>query len=90
MEGFVFYVWVQLLEGRIAVNVWETAEQIAASNEAIGAWVIEYTANTAVGDSMVNYGVGEFADAVVEVYDRAPVLPQMEATHEQSTLPVGL
>jgi hypothetical protein len=62
MPGFVLYCWTQTEEGRVAINVWETAEQLAAGNEAIAEWVAANTANTTTGDPVVNDGVIIYAD----------------------------
>jgi hypothetical protein len=62
MPGFVLYGWMQTEEGRTAVNIWETADQLAAGNEAIAAWVAANTADSSIGDPVVNDGVIIYAD----------------------------
>ena len=62
MPGFVLYCWIQTEDGRIAINIWETADQVAAGNEAIAAWVAENTADTTIGDPIVNDGSVIYAD----------------------------
>ena len=62
MPGFVFYGWIQTENGRTAVNVWETAEQLAAGNDAVAEWVAANTANTTSGDPVVNDGVIVYTD----------------------------
>lgn len=62
MPGFVFYCWIQTENGRTAINVWETAEQLAAGNDAVAEWVAANTANTTSGDPVVNDGVIIYTD----------------------------
>jgi hypothetical protein len=62
MPGFVCYYWIQTEDGRTAVNVWETAEQLAAGNEAIAAYVVANSAGTTVGEPIINDGVVIYAD----------------------------
>ncbi len=56
MDGFVLYVWMQIEGGRVAINIWETAEQLAAGDTAVSEWVAQNTVNTTVGDPIVNSG----------------------------------
>ena len=62
MPGFVGYWWIQTEDGRTAINIWETAEQLAAGNEAVAAWVVANSAGTTTGDPVVNDGVVTYAD----------------------------
>ena len=62
MPGFVGYWWIQTEDGRTAVNIWETAEQLAAGNDAVATWVAANTAGTTTGDPIVNDGVVTYAD----------------------------
>ncbi|CAN5707491.1 hypothetical protein BH23CHL5_BH23CHL5_15790 [soil metagenome] len=56
MDGFVMYVWMQIEGGRVAINIWETTEQLAAGDAAVSEWVAQNTVNTTVGDPIVNSG----------------------------------
>ncbi len=56
MPGFVLYCWVETGGGRTAINVWQTDEQLRAGNAAVAAWVADNTADTTVGDPVVNDG----------------------------------
>lgn len=58
MPGFLLYCWIQVEGGRVAINIWEIADQLAAGNEAIAAWV----ADTTTGEPIVNDGVLVYAD----------------------------
>lgn len=62
MPGFVLYCWIQTEDGRVAINIWETADQVVAGNEAVAAWVAENTANTTTGDPVVSDGSVVYAD----------------------------
>jgi hypothetical protein len=61
MDGFVLHCYIQLDGGRFAINVWETAEQQAAGDEAIAAFVAARTAETQVGEPEVNRGTIAYA-----------------------------
>ncbi len=56
MPGFVLYGWVQTEGGRTAVNIWQTDEQLRAGNAVVASWVADNTADTTVGDPVVNDG----------------------------------
>ena len=62
MPGFLLYCWIQVEGGRVAINIWETAAQLAAGNEAIAAWVADNTADTTTGEPVVNDGAVIYAD----------------------------
>jgi hypothetical protein len=62
MPGFVLYCWILTDGGRLAVNIWETREQIDTGNQAIADWVAENTAPTTVGDPVVNTGQIAFSE----------------------------
>lgn len=62
MPGFVLYCWIQTEDGRVAINIWETADQVTAGNEAVSAWVAANTANTTTGDPVVSDGSVVYAD----------------------------
>lgn len=56
MEGFVLYAWILTETGRVAINVWETAEQMAAGDQAVADYVAANTVATTVGEPVVNDG----------------------------------
>lgn len=56
MPGFVLYAWLQTDTGRTAINIWETAEQVRAGNEAVAEWVAANTADTTTGEPVVHDG----------------------------------
>ncbi|CAN5705971.1 hypothetical protein BH23CHL4_BH23CHL4_18120 [soil metagenome] len=62
MDGFVLYGWIQIENGRVAINIWETMEQLEAGNEAVAAYVAENTASTTTGDPVVNTGMIGYAE----------------------------
>jgi hypothetical protein len=65
MDGFVLYAWIQIDGGRVAINIWETEEQLAAGDEAVRDWVAENTIATTVGDPIVNSGTIGYAEIPV-------------------------
>jgi hypothetical protein len=62
MEGFVLYAWMQVENGRVALNIWETMEQLEAGNQAVADYVAQNTAQTTTGDPIVNTGMIDYAD----------------------------
>jgi hypothetical protein len=62
MDGFVLYAWMQVDGGRVAINIWETAEQLEAGNEAVAAFVAENTVQTTVGEPVVYTGPIGYSD----------------------------
>lgn len=40
--GFILYCWFERPEGRIAINIWETPEDMTAGDEALAAWRDEH------------------------------------------------
>src|SRR5215213_5160776 len=62
MPGFVLYGWIQTEDGRTAINIWETAAQLAAGNDAIAAYVAVNSVGTTTGEAVVNDGVVTYAD----------------------------
>ncbi len=62
MPGFVLYAWLQTEDGRTAINIWETADQLAAGNDAVAAWVVANSAETTTGEPVVNDGIVTYAD----------------------------
>jgi hypothetical protein len=44
LPGFVLYCWFERPGGRIAINIWETAADLAAAGDALAAWREEHFA----------------------------------------------
>ncbi len=61
MEGFVMYAWILLPTARVAINIWETAEQMAAGDQAVADYVAQNTAPTTTGDPIVHNGTIGYA-----------------------------
>ncbi len=62
MDGFILYCWILTEDGRVAINIWETAEQLAAGNEAVTVWAAENTSSATVGEPLVHTGVVGYSD----------------------------
>jgi len=62
MPGFVLYLWLQTAEGRTAINIWETADHLAAGNEAVATWVAANSVETIAAAPVVNEGIVVYAD----------------------------
>ena len=62
MEGFVLYAWMQVENGRVALNIWETMEQLEAGNQAVADYLAANTVQTTTGDPIVNTGTIDYAD----------------------------
>lgn len=62
MDGFVLYAWILTEAGRLSMNIWETADQLAAGDEAVAAFVAENTVNTTVGEAIVHSGTVAYSD----------------------------
>ena len=59
LPGFVLYCWFERPGGRIAINIWETATDLAAASEALAAWRTQYFATpTASQEQAYNGTVG--------------------------------
>lgn len=56
LPGFVLYCWFERPEGRIAINIWETAEDMAAGDEALAAWREEYFAGPTSSETVTWHG----------------------------------
>jgi hypothetical protein len=54
LPGFVLYCWFERPGGRIAINIWETAADLAAASDALAAWREEYFA-TPTASQEVDY-----------------------------------
>ena len=64
MPGFVLYCWIETEGGRTALNIWETEEQLRAGDEAVAAYVAANTADTSVGEAVVNDGRIGYAEVL--------------------------
>lgn len=64
MDGFVLYGWLGTPDGRISFNIWETAEQLAAGDEAIADWVAANPIVTMEGTTDVYAGTIGYAEVV--------------------------
>lgn len=65
MDGFVLYCWMHTPDGRISFNVWETAEQLAAGNQAVADWGAANPVITTEGETVVHEGVIGYSDLFV-------------------------
>ncbi|MGD9714351.1 MAG: hypothetical protein AB7V46_20155 [Thermomicrobiales bacterium] len=61
MDGFVMYAWILTPTGRVAINIWESAEQQAAGDQAVADFVANNTVSTTVGEPVVNTGTIGYA-----------------------------
>ncbi len=57
MDGFVLDCWILSDGGVVIINIWETAEQMRAGNEAEAAWLAESNLSSTVGEPLVHHGV---------------------------------
>jgi hypothetical protein len=57
MPGFILYCWIETEGARTAINIWETLEQLQAGNEAVADFVAANTADTTIGEPVVNQGM---------------------------------
>jgi hypothetical protein len=64
MEGFVLYTWILTDTGRLAINIWETMEQLEAGDQAVAEYVAENTVQTTVGEPVVHNGTVGYATFV--------------------------
>jgi hypothetical protein len=62
MDGFVLYCWMHTDGGRASFNIWETAEHLAAGNQAVADFVAANPVITSEGDTVVHNGVIGYAD----------------------------
>lgn len=65
MDGFVLYAWIQTETGRVAINIWETAEQLAAGDQVVADYVAQNTVSTTVGEPIVHNGVVGYTTGVI-------------------------
>ena len=62
MAGFVLYGWFLTNEGRTSFNIFETREQLEAGDTIVADWVAANTADTTVGEAIVNEGTIGYAE----------------------------
>jgi hypothetical protein len=65
MDGFVLYGWMHAEGGRVSFNIWETAEQLEAGNQAVADFVAANPVITSEGETVVHNGVIGYADHLV-------------------------
>lgn len=64
MDGFVLYGWLGTPDGRISFNIWETAEHLAAGDEAVAEFVAANPVITMEGTTDVYAGTIGYADVL--------------------------
>lgn len=64
MDGFVLYGWMMTPEGRVAFNIWETADQLAAGDKAIADWVAANPVAASSGETEVHAGIIGYAEVL--------------------------
>lgn len=62
MEGFILYGWMHAEGGRVSFNIWETADQLRAGNEAVAAWGAANPVITEEGPAVVHNGAIGYSD----------------------------
>ena len=67
MDGFILYCWMHAAGGRVSFNLWETAEQLEAGNQAVADYVAANPVITAEGETVVHNGVIGYADLLVRI-----------------------
>jgi hypothetical protein len=67
MDGFVMYGWMHAEGGRVSFNVWETAEQMQAGNEAVAAWGAANPVITEESPAVVHNGVIGYSDLLRKI-----------------------
>ena len=65
MDGFVLYCWMHAEGGRVSFNIWETAEQLEAGNQAVADYVAANPIITSEGETVVHNGVIGYSDLLV-------------------------
>jgi hypothetical protein len=65
MDGFVLYCWMHAAGGRVSFNIWETAEQLEAGNQAVADYVAANPVITSEGETVVHNGVIGYSDLLV-------------------------
>lgn len=66
MDGFVLYGWMHADAGRVSFNIWETAEHLAAGNQAVADYAAANPVITSEGETIVHNGVIGFADGLLQ------------------------
>jgi hypothetical protein len=61
LPGFVLYCWFERPEGRIAINIWDTPEDLAAASDALAAWRAEYFATPTASEEVAYNGTIGYA-----------------------------
>lgn len=61
LPGFVLYCWFERPEGRIAINIWDTPEDLAAASDALAAWRTEYFATPTASQEVAYNGTIGYA-----------------------------
>ncbi|MFN8594457.1 MAG: hypothetical protein U0031_23645 [Thermomicrobiales bacterium] len=64
LPGFVLYCVIVQDDGRTAINIWETAEHLAAGNDLVRAWATANFPDAFTGDPVVSNGVVGYANIV--------------------------
>lgn len=61
LSGFVLYCWFERPGGRIAINIWDTPEDLAAASDALAAWRAEYFTTPTASDEVAYNGTLGYA-----------------------------
>jgi hypothetical protein len=61
LPGFILYCWFERPEGRIAINVWDTPEDLAAAADALAAWRAEHFATPTASEEVAYNGAIGYA-----------------------------
>lgn len=61
LPGFVVYCWFERPGGRIAINIWDTPEDLAAASDALAAWRAEYFATPTASEELAYTGTVGYA-----------------------------
>lgn len=62
MDGYVLYGWMHTEGGRVSFNIWETAEQLKAGNQAVAEFVADNPVITSEGETVVHNAVIGYSD----------------------------
>lgn len=62
MDGYVLYGWMHTEGGRVSFNIWETAEQLEAGNQAVAEFVADNPVITSEGETVVHNAVIGYSD----------------------------
>lgn len=61
LPGFILYCWFERPGGRIAINIWETADDLAAASDALVAWREEHFATPTSSEEVAYRGTIGYA-----------------------------